>query len=208
MTGGRYFLLSLVFFFAAVISPFLGAGYFLASPAAGPQKTHAIVVLGGDMRGWRSARALELFKEGYAPNVLFINPCTDRKRQEFMSAGARQENIFFETVSKNSYEEAQNSLRIMQAQGWQYVLIVTDPPHIRRVDWAWGHVLKGSGLRYTIVATSPPWWNAKNWWKNKTSKDFVLSEYSKLAYYILVHGIGVPAEWIPVDEYSGRENVK
>jgi len=201
MTRGRYFLLTLVFFFAAVIYFFFSAGYFLASPAVGPEKADAIVVLGGDIGCWRSARALELFKKGYAPNVLIINPCSDQERQEFMNAGARQENIFFETVSKNSYEEAQNSHCTMRARDWKYVLIVTNPPHIRRVNWSWGHVLKGSGLRYSIVASSPPWWNAKNWWKNKTSKDFVISEYIKLAYYIFVYGIGVPAECIPVDEH-------
>ncbi len=191
MTRGRHCLLTFVFFFAAAICFFFNAGYFLASPASGPRKADAIVVLGGDIGCWRSALALELFKEGYAPNVLVINPCSDQERREFMNAGARQANIFFETVSKNSYEEAQNSLRTMQARGWKNVLIVTNPPHIRRVNWSWGHVLKGSSLRYVIVATSPPWWNAKNWWKNRTSKDFVLSEYIKLAYYIFVYGIGV-----------------
>lgn len=201
MTRGRRFLLTLALFFAAVIYLFFSAGDFLASPAAGPGKADAIVVLGGDIGCWRSARALALFKEGYAPNVLIINPCSDQERQKFMNAGARKENIFFETVSKNSYEEAQNSLCTMRTRGWKYVLIVTNPPHIRRVNWAWGHVFRGSGLRYTIVASSPPWWNAKHWWKNEASRDLVLSEYLKLAYYILVHEIGVPAECIPVVEH-------
>lgn len=84
----------------------------------------------------------------------------------------------------------------MQAQGWKHVLIVTDPPHVRRVDWAWGHVLKGTGLQYTLVESSPPWWNASHWWKNKISKDYVISEYKKYAYYILVYGIGIPSEWV------------
>ncbi|MGO9016398.1 MAG: YdcF family protein [Dissulfurispiraceae bacterium] len=191
MTRGRYFLLTLLFLFAAAIYLFFSAGYFLASPASAPQKADAIVVLGGDIGCWRSTLAVELLKEKYAPNVLIINPCSDQERQEFMNVGARRENIFFETVSKNSFEEAQNSLRTMQARGWKYVIIVTNPPHIRRVNWSWGHVLNGSGLGYAIVATSPPWWNAKNWWKNETSRDFVLSEYMKLAYYIVVYGMGL-----------------
>ncbi len=163
-----------------------------------PSKADVIVVLGGDS-GLRALQALKLYRSGYAPNVVLIHVGKESKTTKaFFSAGAAEENIYYDSVARNSLGEAEDALTLIRKHGWKHSLIVTDPPHIRRVNWAWNHVLRGSGLKYTIVATSPPWWDAENWWKNKTSKDFVMSEYKKLAYYILVYGTGIPAEWFPV----------
>jgi uncharacterized SAM-binding protein YcdF (DUF218 family) len=169
----------------------LGAGFYLSSPLNLPQKADAIIALGGDS-GTRVPRTLELFKAGHAHNVLIIRPVNRKTRQqEFTQLGARQENIFFDAAAKSTYEEAVNSLKLMQAQGWKHVLVVTDPPHVRRAEWTWGHVLKNTGLTYTVVATSPAWWDAEHWWRNRTSRAFVLSELKKLVYYVAAYGTGL-----------------
>lgn len=173
---------------------FLSAGYYLSAQAGLPQKADAIVALGSNSE-IRVSRTLEVFRQGQARNVLLIRPAGRKTRQqEFMRSGARPENIFFDTGSDSTYEEAINSLKLMKAQGWRHVLIVTDPPHIRRVDWTWRHVLKGTGLTYTLVATSPEWWDADHWWRGRVSRNFVISEFKKLVYYRLVYGTGLAGQ--------------
>jgi len=188
----RWFICSAIFGCFAVTgyALFLSAGFFLDAPAVRPEKADAIISLGGD-QGGRQLRALELFKEGFARDVLIIKPVREKTRQQdFIRAGAKPENIlFFDSVSKNSYDEAHNAMVLVKSRGWKHILILTDPPHIRRAGWIWARVLKDSGIRITPVATSPPWWNAPYWWKNKISRDFVISEYKKMVYYGIVYGL-------------------
>ncbi|MBA4373105.1 MAG: YdcF family protein [Thermodesulfovibrio sp.] len=173
---------------------FCSAGFYLSSQAGIPEKADAVIALGGNGEA-RVARALDVFRQGHVKNVLIIRPIGKKERQqEFMRSGARKENIFFDLDSNNTYEEAVNSLKLMQARGWKHVLIVTDPPHMRRVSWTWRQVIRETGMTFTLVATSASWWNAEYWWRIKTSRDFVLSEYKKLLYYLLVYGTGLAAQ--------------
>lgn len=189
-----YTLLILACLLATGTILFLSAGFYLSAQADHPQKADAIVALGSNS-GTRVARALEIFRQGQAPNVLIIRPAGRKTRQqEFMRSGARQENIFFDTGSDSTYEEAVNSLKLMKARGWKHVLIVTDPPHLRRVDWTWRHVLKGTGRTFALVATSPEWWDAEHWWRSRTSRSFVISEYKKLLFYLLAYGTGLAGQ--------------
>lgn len=173
---------------------FFSAGFYLASPAAMPEKADAIIVLGGD-GGARVARALEVFRQGYGRKVLIIRPQGKvALQQELRRSGARPEDIFFDSASKSTYEEAVNALRLIETRGWKHLLIVTDPPHMRRVGWTWRQVLKGSGVSFTLVATSAAWWDPEHWWRDQTARDFVVSEYKKLIYYVLMYGTGFTAE--------------
>ena len=73
----------------------------------------------------------------------------------------------------------------MQKQKWQSVIIVSDPPHMRRLAWTWARVFKDSGLHYVLVASEPEWWSPGGWWKYEQSGAFVIMEYIKLAYYVV-----------------------
>jgi uncharacterized SAM-binding protein YcdF (DUF218 family) len=168
------------------------AGRFLSSPATVPQKVDAIIVLGG---GWteRILRGAELYEQGYASKVLLIgfdekenktgNYLDSWKARTLIASGVDQGDIYFDAFSMNSLEEAKNALVVMVERGWRQVIVVSDPPHMRRVDLLWNRVFTGSGMKYTLVASSPSWWNVHRWWQNEISKRFVLNEYKKLVYY-------------------------
>ena len=64
------------------------------------------------------------------------------------------------------------------------IIIVTDPPHMLRVRYAWGTVFKHSGIKFTLVADDLPYWNAKRWWQNAESRKYVITEYLKLGFFI------------------------
>jgi uncharacterized SAM-binding protein YcdF (DUF218 family) len=98
--------------------------------------------------------------------------------------GVPDKAILFDRAAKNSWQEAANALALMQAQNLQRVLVVSDPPHMRRLSWVWGKVLEGSGKEFVLVASDMDDWDAGHWWRTSASAQFVFGEYIKLAYYL------------------------
>jgi len=188
---------------AALLLTYAGskAGYWLQAPGQAPEKANAIVVLGGD-DGERSLRAQTLYHEGYAPIIVLTGlekgtaapPPRLTWRADFLAAnGVPRSALRFEVRSRNSYEEATQILALMQKQKWQSVIVVSDPPHMRRLSWTWARVFKDSGLHYVLVPSAAGWWTPGDWWRDEQSGAFVIMEYIKLAYYMVKRSAPAPA---------------
>ena len=67
----------------------------------------------------------------------------------------------FELQASNSYTEAVQLLALMRKEGWRTLIVVSDPPHMRRLSWTYADVFEGSGLDYVLVASRPEWWNRR-----------------------------------------------
>jgi uncharacterized SAM-binding protein YcdF (DUF218 family) len=179
-------------FAAAAVYAIRHAGYWLQAPAQAPGRADAIVILGGD-DGDRAWCALQLYRDGYAPLLVLTGlehgetatPVELTWRADFLVArGVPRSALRFEVESRSSYAEAVNILAQMRRQGWQRVIVVSDPPHMRRLSWTWARVFRNSGLQYILVASDPPWWSPGDWWRDETSGSFVIMEFIKLGYYI------------------------
>lgn len=139
------------------------AGRFLEAPAETPSHADVIVALGGES-GDRVLTAAGLFRDGFAPRLLVVgmdmNPAGVRpsylnwRAQVLVEQGVPLERMIYDADSSNSWEEAVNTRRTMEANGWQHVLVVSDPYHMRRLQWTWGKVFKDSGLNLR-------WWRAR-----------------------------------------------
>lgn len=171
------------------------AGRWLERPASEPVAADLLVPLGGDS-GDRGLSTAELYRHGRAPRILLtaMEDSPPRARVVFLNwraqllvdEGVPREALLFEMESSNSWEEAQNTLALMRKNGWRRVLVVSDPYHMRRLDWAWGKVFSGSGLEYRLVATAPSWWKPDRWWLDEKSAAAVIMEHIKLVYYFAV----------------------
>lgn len=179
---------------ACAVLAFVGAyaGHWLEAPAQAPRRADAIVVLGGD-EGDRALRALELYRGGYAPTLVLTGleygdaapPAALTWRADFLEArGVPRSALRFEVDSRNSYTEAVNILALMRQQGWHAAIVVSDPPHMRRLAWTWERVFKDSGVDYVLVASKPDWWSPGDWWREEKSGAFVIMEFIKLGYYV------------------------
>src|SRR5208283_3124170 len=177
---------------AAAVYAIRHAGYWLQAPAQVPVRADAIIILGGD-DGARALRALELYRDGYAPLLVLTGldhgetetPPELTWRADFLVArGVPPSALRFEVESRSSYAEAVNVLAQMQHEAWRKVIVVSDPPHMRRLAWTWARVFRGSGLEYELVATDPPWWSPGDWWRDEASGSFVIMEFIKLGYYM------------------------
>ena len=172
----------------------LNAAYFLEGAGAPPVKADLIAVLGGD-GGDRGLTAARLYASGMAPRVLIegleATPSKARRAilhwrvQVLVDAGVPLAQLEYDIESTNSWEEALNTRRLMEARGWRRVLVVSSPPHLRRLSWTWRRVFEGSGLEFSLVASSPPDWKPDIWWRDEKSGAAVIMECIKIAYYLV-----------------------
>ncbi len=181
--------------FAFLLLPVVSLlGYFtvgavVAAPASVPHPADAVVVLGGDSSSGRYSRGLELLRAGYSHQLVLIEPnAPDRKDALANLPGVL---IWDAVLPRNSWGEAKATRSRMLANGWKSVLVVSDPPHMLRLRYAWFSNFWGSDLSYTLIATNPPWWSAWRWWANPQSSSFVENEVVKLGYYLLHNRFGV-----------------
>jgi uncharacterized SAM-binding protein YcdF (DUF218 family) len=169
------------------------AGAFLAAPAQTAVKSDLIVSLGGEM-GERSEMAAELYRAGYGGRVLltgFAGAPPDPRRQflnwriqYLLEQRVPAEALLIDATANNSWEEAANTLKLMREHGWRRVLVISEPPHLRRLSWTWSRVFEGSGMEYRLIASPMSHWNADAWWRDERSGVFVITEYLKIAYYM------------------------
>lgn len=170
------------------LTGFFMAGALLACPAELPRRADVVVVLGGDVLGDRYAWGRDLVLAGYSERLLLINStASDRK-----DAQARIPNVelLIDDSPRHSWQEAQTVRARMLANGWKSALVVSEPPHMLRLRYAWASNFRGTGLTYTLVATDPPWWPGWRWWRNRQASDFVGNEVLKLGYYVLRYPLG------------------
>lgn len=173
---------------------FRKAGSILTIPLSTIKPADVIVILGGET-GTRSIRGLELYRERFSSQILLtgieydefqMRPVyLDWRSQFLILSGVPKDRILFDLRARNSWEEAKNTLALMKQKRWHRVIVVSDPPHLRRVDWVWGKIFKDSGIEYFLCASHPSWWDEKKWWSNEMSMKFVTMEYLKIGFYLV-----------------------
>jgi uncharacterized SAM-binding protein YcdF (DUF218 family) len=173
---------------------FLGLGFLVSMHSSKPQKADVIIVLGGDS-GLRVTMGADLYKAGYAKRIVltgidsrYYHPDHPNWRErKLMERGVPRKNIIVDTWSETSWEEAENTADLMDKKGWKSVIVVSDPPHMLRLNKTWNKAFANSGKRFRLVATEPAWWNPLLWWRNSISYHFVISEIKKNIYYLLAY---------------------
>ena len=174
----------------------LNVGYWLSAPRTVPTEGDIIVALGGGGIE-RVQRALQLYREGYAKKILLTglgrvpgqrpNHYLQWESRLLLDGGAPSEALLFDNQSGNSSEEANNTALLMKSRQWKTALVISDPPHLRRLDMVWGAACARHGLEYRLIATKPPTWDASRWWGDKMWAKFVGMELLKLAYYTVAY---------------------
>jgi len=175
---------------------FSQAGHFLAENSEQPVQADLIVAIGGD-NGSRIEKTVELYQAGFASHVLLtgIEGGSAEPRSFYLNWRARylvehgvtKSALMFDADASNSWEEAVDTLRLMKERNWQQALVVSEPPHFRRLAFVWSKVFDGSGKEYRLIAAQMEGWDASNWWKNEKSAQYVVTELIKLVYYTVAH---------------------
>ena len=131
---------------------------------------------------------------GHSKRLLLIHS-SEQERKEARRLLPDAE-MAFEDEPRNTWQEAKSVRATMQPRGWHTARVVSDPPHLLRVAYAWSSAFRGTDLSYTLISSDPPWWPGWRWWSNPTSARFVESEVLKLGYYLLRYPFGFDLAWI------------
>ncbi|MFA9558292.1 YdcF family protein [Evansella sp. AB-rgal1] len=112
-----------------------------------PTPADVIIVLGAGV--WENGpspalkarldRALEVYDEGLAKNFILTGglgtfPPTEAEamKEYLLNFGVPEEHMFLESLATNTEENLNNSKEIMDEEGWESAIIVTDVFHIKR----------------------------------------------------------------------------
>ena len=180
-------LLVLLLLPEAALVGFFTAGGVLSSPAATPRHADVVVVLGGGPD--RYPRGRDLVLAGFSKRLLVINPSEQERKDEQRTLPSGAE-LIFDNTPRHTWDEAQVVRAHMLTNGWRTALVVSDPPHLLRVAYAWSSALRGTDLSYTLISSDPPWWPGWRWWRNPSASAFVGDEVLKLGFYLLRYPFG------------------
>jgi uncharacterized SAM-binding protein YcdF (DUF218 family) len=184
--------LAVISFLILIAIAFINLGYWLSAPASEPVQADLIVTLGGGT-GERDQMAAVLYKAGYAKKILLTGMGGIAKRGYYQSPrslfllkqGIPAEALIFDGLSINTHQETFNTAALLSARHWQSVLVVSDPPHMRRLDYCLQPVFKKAGLSYQLIQSTALTWRADRWWHDRHWAQFCVKEVVKLIYYAL-----------------------
>ena len=146
--------------------------FFLAKPLKitdTPQRADAIVVFAGGVgesgkagQGYeeRVQYAVQLYKDGYAPYMIFSSGYTYALQEaEVMKAlaislGISPERIILEKQAANTYENVKFVSQILNKKGWHSILLVSSPYHMKRTSLVFRKVANNINLIHTPIPYS------------------------------------------------------
>jgi uncharacterized SAM-binding protein YcdF (DUF218 family) len=140
----------------------------------------AIVVLSGGMP-YRAVEAAKLYRAGMAPEIWLTRPwhppAIDQLGVNFKSEEVYSEEVLvhegvpasavriFGPIISNTESEVRAIGEEMRRSGVNRVIIVTSPPHTRRVRTLWRE-LAPSGFDAIVRAAATDPYDANHWWRN------------------------------------------
>jgi uncharacterized SAM-binding protein YcdF (DUF218 family) len=147
-------------------------------------RSDAIVVLSGGLP-YRAMEAAKIFHQGIAPQVWLTQPANTSDVLSKMSIpfegeeGYSRSVLIYEGVPDsdiriltpvivNTEDEERTIIAEMQATHASRVILVTSPPHTRRVRTLWRH-LAPAGLTLFVRGASEDEYDADHWWR--TTRD-------------------------------------
>ncbi len=196
-TAGYWAVGAVVLLSVLGLIAFFRLGYWLEAPGQSPARADVIILLGGNSKS-RLQTGMELYRQGLAPRILLIgeaspdppsaHPLPNVRLLYLLEENVPRDAILVDARARSSYEEAIDARSMMRQHGWSRALVVSDPPHMRRLSWIWRKTFRGIDSTYLLIPTHPLWWNAGTWWRDDWAQRFVLTEIIKIGYYFALHG--------------------
>ncbi|HON17725.1 MAG TPA: YdcF family protein [Salinivirgaceae bacterium] len=157
------------------------------------EKADAIALFLGD--SYRTEFAANLYRTGYAPKIYFFsiynnsNKTTPTQNILRMLKVPDSSIVCFHQPVQNTAEEAYQFLNQLKTiPGIQKVIVVSSPYHMRRIQFLLEYFNKklNTDFRFIYQPTNDKRFIPQQWWLEKYSRQMVLMEYMKFAYFILI----------------------
>jgi uncharacterized SAM-binding protein YcdF (DUF218 family) len=179
-----------------IVSACLAAAYFLTPMFLNKMaegliredrlaKADAIVALAGDNRCNREKRAAELWRQGWADNVVVSGMSYawgfhtgEAARRYVMSLGVPEEKISMISEALNTRAEARALDDLMRERGWNSAIVVTSAFHSRRATYTIEKAAPGRSFYSAPVPTGSPEWTPRAWWSRRDDVYVTVREFT------------------------------
>jgi uncharacterized SAM-binding protein YcdF (DUF218 family) len=182
----RRFFLGFLVGVLSIVALLVGVGHWLdvSDPLA---KADAIVAISGDT-GARADSAIALWKQGYAPLLIFSGGSSDPQsvasaelmKRTAVAAGVPANAIVVEGDSATTEENAKRVAQLMKEQGLRSAILVTSPYHQRRAAMLFEREFDRASLTFKNRPADDPAWDPNLWWTSDPSRSLTLIELAKL----------------------------
>jgi uncharacterized SAM-binding protein YcdF (DUF218 family) len=162
----------------------LFVGWYL-SPQDVLERSDAIVVVSGGDNNSRIEKAVELYKEKWAPVILFSGAAAEGSisnalamKRIAIKKGVAPGDILIEEESKDTEENAKFSAPIIKEEKFKSIILVTSPYHQRRTY----ELFKNELPNVKIINRSAldENWRKKGWWEDTSARYLTVGELGKI----------------------------
>src|SRR3982074_3294576 len=160
----------------------IGHGLAVEDPL---EKSDVIVAISGDT-GARAKTAIALWKQGYAPFIVFSGAAVDPdsvSSAAIMRRGALR--ALVGPASATTEENASEVTKLMVTRRMRSAILVTSPYHQRRGALLFTRSFGPAGLVLRNYPARDPEWNADLWWLHEPLRSRTLIEIAKLTAELL-----------------------
>lgn len=185
------FLIGFIAGTVATLAGLMAVGHFLAveDPL---EKADAIVAVSGD-QGARTATAVDLWKRGFAPVIVFAGasedpaslPSAEIMKREAVRLGVPADRVLTEPSSATTKENATRVSDILRGYEIKRVILVTSPYHQRRASLLFARQLEGTGITFRNHPARDEDWDPSLWWASEPSRSLTLVELAKLGVEVM-----------------------
>jgi uncharacterized SAM-binding protein YcdF (DUF218 family) len=182
----RRFLLGFLLGVICIVAILVGVGHWLdvTDPLS---KADAIVAISGDT-GARAETAIALWKQGYAPVLIFSGGSSDPDsvasaelmKRTAVAAGVPANAIAVEGASATTEENAELVAALMKTRGLGSAILVTSPYHQRRASLLFEREFGPAALHFQNHPADDPLWDPNLWWTTDPARSLTLIELAKL----------------------------
>ncbi|HVZ19725.1 MAG TPA: YdcF family protein [Vicinamibacterales bacterium] len=184
---------------------FVHLGRFM-SPEDPLQKADAIFVFAGSVIE-RPLEASDLYRQGYAPVIVFTRDVPEAGYAELVRRGIRfptnpdlNRSLLLATgvpasaliepdrIHDNTAQELQTLHRLVDEHRWHRLILVSSTYHLRRIRFAAWREFRGTDLQLMLHASRYDPAVPARWWTRRSDVRWMLEEVPKLAAYVL--GLG------------------
>lgn len=155
-------------------------------------KADAIVAISGDT-GARASTAIALWKQGFAPLIVFSGAAVDPAsvssaeimRREALRQGVPESAMIIESASTTTEENATEVAKLMTGRNLRSAILVTSPYHQRRAALLFSRAFEPGGLALRNYPARDPEWDPDLWWLREPLRSRTLVELAKLGVELL-----------------------
>ena len=176
-------------FFIVLTFTWLNLGKYL-DVTQKPVKSDIIVCLGGGTID-RVKKTIELFEKGYVEKNVLLLLGESWYNQPYIKSNYPALSVDIVESPKNTKEEVLFIKQYMKEHGYTSAMIVTDPPHSRRVNLLTSLVSTEGDetLTFYMIGSDVKWWDKEYYYKSEQALTFVKNESMGIFYSFIAYGV-------------------